>query len=94
MYEFNIALVKEQSNLKSQKNLTLKKISGNIKTIHLFHNGALLHGIRFFDAKNTCVYESAWKSAFTGYAKHEITLAEGEKIVGFESRCVPGSAWH
>ena len=49
----------------------------------------------FIDAAGNCIYRSAFKSEFSGYSKHEITLDEGEKIIGFQSReNTPGWAHH
>jgi len=69
--------------------LTLKKITGVIRKIHLYYypGGGDLWGIRFFDADSALIYESAWKNAFTNsfYKKQEILLKEGERIIGFVS---------
>ena len=43
--------------------------------------------MRFYDAAGTLIYESAYKYPFTasGYKQHEITLEEGEQIIGVVS---------
>ena len=76
--------------------MTLRKITGEIRKIHLFffHNGADLYGIRFFDTNGTLIYESAWKYGLM-FEKREILLDEGEKIIGYISRKVyNNSTWH
>ena len=53
----------------------------------MYYYDAKLYGISFFDADGKTIYQSAWKSALT-YSEvkvHEISLKEGEKIVGIES---------
>ena len=73
------------------------QITGTIRTILLFNwsKYASLGGILFIDAAGNCIYRSAFKSEFSGYSKHEITLDEGEKIIGFQSReNTPGWAHH
>ena len=66
--------------LKTRFALDRQPITGDIRKIHLYHNGGdLLYAMRFFDAAGTLIYESAWKFVFTDdymdYIKmHEILL--------------------
>ena len=67
--------------------MTLKKITGEIRKIHLYYwpRNAVLAGMRFYDATGKMIYESADKYAFisSSVKQHEILLNEGERIIGF-----------
>ena len=70
--------------------MTLQKITGTIRKIHLFYapDTGTLCAMRLYDTDAKIIYESAWKYAFTysGEKQHEILLNEGERIVGFQCR--------
>ena len=81
--------------------MTLQPIIGEIRKIYLYHlYGVELHYIRFLDADGKLIYEGgkvdylSRKFIDSGYGLYEIILQQGERIIGFESRCVKGCADH
>ena len=95
--DFNLEFQSGKLEIKSDKKLRRYSINGVIRTIHIYHYGAVLYGLRFYDKDGKLIYESTYKDAFSysSIGKHEILLREGEKIVGFISKEQRlGQAWH
>ena len=63
------------------------QINGKVRKIHLYYytKSAQLDGFKFYDANGNIIYKSAWKWGLPWFktSKHEIMLAEGERIIGF-----------
>ena len=82
----NFGFVLGGISINSKHELMLRPITGDLRKIYLYHDrGGVVTGLQFFGADGDLIYESEYKGGFT-YSKFEILLAEGERIIGFQSR--------
>ena len=66
--ELNPEFESGKLEIQSNKKLTRRPITGEIRKIHLFYNHPTVHcleGIRFYDVDGVCIYEGGWHAAFT-----------------------------